>query len=71
MNDQVNENQDLATVTDESPRPAQASPRCPKCGFVMCEQFDTQRINERAELATPNGTYVCYGCNTSTAWRVE
>jgi hypothetical protein len=39
------------------------SPRCPKCGFVMCEQFDTQRINERAELATPNGTYICYGCN--------
>lgn len=29
----------------------------------MCQQFDTKRINDHADLATPNGTYICYTCN--------
>lgn len=28
----------------------------------MCQQFDTKRVNEHAELAIPNGRYVCYRC---------
>lgn len=48
----VNEEQPSLTDRASSPRPAHVSPRCPKCGFVMCEQFDTQRINEHADLAT-------------------
>jgi len=57
---QGDEGKELATESSESPRPA--LPRCPKCKFVMCEQFDTQRINDHADLATPNGTYICYTC---------
>ena len=39
------------------------SPRCPKCGFVMCELFDEQRINEAASYAIPTGKYRCYHCD--------
>jgi hypothetical protein len=42
-------------------------PRCKVHGFVMCENFDYTRINNRAELATPNGTYTCYFCVRDTA----
>lgn len=55
-----NQVQNPSSAATESPRPA--PPRCPKCGFVICEQFDTERINDHAELATPNGTYTCYTC---------
>ena len=41
-------------------------PKCPKCGFVMCEQFDDKPINEHASYAIPNGTYICYHCETTT-----
>lgn len=37
-------------------------PRCKVHGFVMCENFDYTRVNDRAERATPNGTYTCYAC---------
>lgn len=40
------------------------SPRCPRCGYVMCQQFDDKRVSDRASLAVPNGTYRCYGCGT-------
>lgn len=39
------------------------SPRCPKCNYVMCQQFDYQPVNGLAEIATPNGQYVCYYCS--------
>lgn len=50
------------------------SPRCPKCGYVMCQQFDSQSVNAVAELAIPNGKYICYHCEdaqpvTTTAAR--
>lgn len=38
-------------------------PRCPKCGFTLCEQFNDKPINEVATLATPNGNYRCYHCS--------
>jgi len=38
------------------------APRCPKCGTVMCQQFDYQPVTPLADIATPNGNYVCYGC---------
>jgi hypothetical protein len=37
------------------------SPKCPKCGFVMCEQFDDRQVGN-VTLATPNGKYICYKC---------
>lgn len=38
------------------------SPRCPKCGYVMCQQFDSRPVNAIADIATPNGEYICYHC---------
>lgn len=40
-------------------------PRCPRCGFTMCEQFDDKPINAVASLAIPNGSYRCYHCAPS------
>jgi len=37
-------------------------PKCPKCGFVMCQQFDDKKVNEHASVAIPNGSYICYRC---------
>ncbi len=36
--------------------------RCPKCGFVMCQQFDSKPITPLATLAIPNGKFICYHC---------
>jgi hypothetical protein len=36
-----------------------SAPNCPTCGFVMCEGFDEERINDVATLATPNGEFAC------------
>lgn len=44
-----------------------AGPRCPKCGYVMCEQFDSRPVNALADIVTPNGTYICYRCTTLPA----
>lgn len=38
------------------------SPTCPKCGYVMCEQFDDKPFNDFTTLAIPNGTFICYFC---------
>ena len=38
------------------------SPKCPKCGFVMCEQFDEKPVTPLASVVVPNGTYICYHC---------
>lgn len=45
-----------------------ASPRCPTCGTVMCEDFDERRINSIAVLATPNGKFWCYTCANRDKW---
>lgn len=37
-------------------------PRCPKCGFLMCEQFD-----EEGSLMIPNGKYICHHCKREWA----
>lgn len=38
------------------------SPKCEKCGFVMCEQFDETPGPNGITYATPNGTFKCYHC---------
>jgi hypothetical protein len=37
-------------------------PRCPRCGFTMCELFDERTISAYATASTPNGRYQCYHC---------
>jgi transposase-like protein len=37
-------------------------PRCPKCGYTMCELFDYQAVTPLAFSATPTGKYQCYHC---------
>jgi transposase-like protein len=38
-------------------------PRCPKCGYTMCELFDYAATRIAIALsATPNGKYQCYRC---------
>jgi hypothetical protein len=41
-------------------------PKCPTCGYVMCQMFDYTRVNDVATLAEPNGWYVCYHCSRAT-----
>jgi hypothetical protein len=43
--------------------PVYSDPRCPTCGFTMCEQADERPITTLAMLATPNGNYRCYHCS--------
>jgi diadenosine tetraphosphatase ApaH/serine/threonine PP2A family protein phosphatase len=33
-------------------------PKCPKCGLVMCEQFDELPKG----IVVPNGYHACYHC---------
>lgn len=47
--------------------PESGSPKCKRCGFVMCEQFDYKSTSRFATLATPNGTFRCYHCTPMTA----
>lgn len=37
-----------------------AAPKCGKCGYVMCQQFDSRPVNAIADVATPNGKDICY-----------
>lgn len=37
-------------------------PKCPKCGFTMCQLFDERPLNDVATVAEPNGQYQCYHC---------
>lgn len=41
-------------------------PKCPKCGFVMCEQFDEVAPDwaspDGSAVMVPNGTFKCYHC---------
>lgn len=46
-------------ITGELPKP---DPRCPKCGYTMCELFDYAPMTAVAMAATPNGKYQCYRC---------
>lgn len=48
------------------------SPKCPKCGFIMCEQFEDTPGPNGVTYATPNGSFKCYGCNVvKTKEKVE
>jgi hypothetical protein len=38
-----------------------SEPRCPKCGFVMCELFDYEEAHG-VTYAKPTGAYRCYKC---------
>lgn len=44
-----------------------AAPKCGKCGYMMCQQFDSRPINAIADIATPNGKYICYHCEPTKA----
>ena len=37
-------------------------PRCPRCGFTMCQLFDERPLTPLATAAIPNGKYQCYHC---------
>ena len=37
-------------------------PKCPRCGFVMCEQFDDKPGPRGITYAVPNGKFICYQC---------
>lgn len=40
-------------------------PRCQRCGYVMCEEFD-ERIVKGMTLLIPNGKYSCLHCKSAT-----
>lgn len=42
-----------------------ATPRCPKCGFLMCQQFDEKEVRGLT-ISIPNGKYICYICEDKT-----
>jgi hypothetical protein len=33
----------------------------------MCQQFDSRPVNALAEIAIPNGKYICYHCEPVTS----
>lgn len=37
-------------------------PRCPKCGFTMCELSDDRKVSSILTMAVPNGNYRCFHC---------
>ena len=41
---------------------AESDHKCPKCGFVMCEQFDEKPQPSGVIYVVPNGKYICYHC---------
>ena len=45
---------------------SETPPRCPKCGLVMCEQFDEKSIADtpyfNRVVVVPNGKFICYHC---------
>lgn len=43
--------------------PKNPDPRCPKCGFTMCELADYRELTPLVSTATPNGTYRCFHCS--------
>lgn len=48
----------------ETPKP---DPRCPKCGYTMCQLFDERAVTPLATVAVPNGKYQCYHCTPISA----
>jgi hypothetical protein len=43
-------------------------PRCPKCGYTMCELFDYAETRSPIAIsATPNGRFQCYRCTKTIA----
>lgn len=46
--------------SDPQPKP-NPDPRCPRCGFTMCELSDERKVGSMT-LMTPNGRYQCYHC---------
>jgi hypothetical protein len=47
------------------------TPCCPTCGYLMCEQFREDPINEVASYAVPLGTFICYTCSGEKGKAVE
>lgn len=54
-------------ITNSEDTAPATSLRCPKCGYVMCQQFNSRPVNALAEIATPNGQYVCYYCSDTAS----
>lgn len=50
------------TKPDPEPLP-NPDPRCPKCGFTMCELFQYTQVSSNGWRAIPNGDYRCFGCS--------
>ena len=46
------------------------SPKCPTCGYVMCQTFDDVPVTKLATLAVPNGRYICYHCTSAESRHV-
>jgi len=42
-----------------------AEHKCPKCGFVMVEEFEYRKVNDLAELAIPTGRFSCLHCKAA------
>ncbi len=50
---------------------ANESPKCPKCGFVMVEDFEYRRVNEHADIAIPTGQFSCFKCKVKVTQKHE
>lgn len=53
----------LSSPAPVTPPEQNPDPRCPTCGFTMCQQFDERPLTALASTATPNGNYRCYHCS--------
>ncbi len=52
---------------NDKPAKVAPSPKCLKCGYVMCQLFDYKKVNDHADIAIPNGQFICYGCRVRKA----
>lgn len=48
-------------------RSSDPSPRCNRCGYVMCQEFDYKHVNGYQTLAIPSGKYSCTFCKSTAA----
>ena len=54
-------------TTSSASKQDRPDPRCPKCGFTMCQLFDERPVTALCVEATPNGKYQCYHCTPLAA----
>lgn len=56
-----------ADGAESTAAPTNPDPRCPTCGYTMCQLFDERQITPLCREATPNGRYQCYHCTPISA----